>query len=183
MTDTSLGAIVVKEDKSLKIPPVHYNLGLLTVDWQLGSRGCSEQFNIKQQAKRKMMKKNNSFVYHVHHCSNPDSIQIQARVRFPKVNNKDLTLDFECVTTDPIRAKLQHPFYSQLAGIDGLKSASGGSCNLQIWKVNILFTWDELLPQILKAIQDHFADGADMVAYMADSANSGLPEVSSDTGS
>lgn len=110
------------------------------------------------------MKKKNSFVYQINYCPNPDCIQIQARVLFPKGDDLDSSLGFEYVTSDPIRAQRRHPLFNQLASIEGLKSASGGDYNLQILKANSLFTWEELLPQILKAIQDHLAKGMDMVA-------------------
>ena len=108
------------------------------------------------------MNDENKFFYLIHYCPNPDCIQVQARIRFPKGLETDQLLDFEYASADPTRAQQRHPFYNALAGIEGLKSASGGSYNLQLSKANGLFTWEELLPSILEAIRLHLADGAVM---------------------
>ncbi len=95
------------------------------------------------------------FLYKLEYCPNPDCIQIHACSRFPKADTMD-SLDLRWGNKN----KKRHPLYANLAKIKGLVSASsageGGYC-LQVVKANIFFSWDKLLPKVLKAVQDHVA--------------------------
>lgn len=94
------------------------------------------------------------FLYKLEYCPNPDCIQIHARSRFPKAGDMD-SLDLSFGN----KSKKRHPLYVELAKIKGLVSATAcdGRYCLQIVKASSLFSWDELLPKILKAVQDHVA--------------------------
>ncbi len=121
---------------------------------------------ISSQPKTKKLPRR-GFIYQIEFCPNPDCIQVHTRTRFPEID--DHGLDLRTVVKNVgkpgwgIKGKI-HPFYKDLAKIQGLKSASDtDGYSLQCLKVNNLFNWEDILPKILKAIQVHVAKKRKMV--------------------
>lgn len=107
------------------------------------------------------------FRYQIEYCPNPDCIQIHTRTRFPQIDNHYLDLRTTIKNAGKpgwgINGTIP-PFYKELARIRGLKSAfDTDGYSLQCLKVNSLFSWDEILPKILKAIKTHVAKKRTMV--------------------
>ncbi len=105
--------------------------------------------------------KGKRFPYYLEYSPNPDCIKVHARVRFPEGDSMDsIDLRFYNKHKKTFKGKKRdkrHPLFDALARIKGLKSASGGNYYLQVVKGNDLFTWPELLPKILNAVQKHVA--------------------------
>ncbi len=125
---------------------------ILEVGSKLGlSLNLNRYKSTTSEEKRGKMKK---FPYKLEYCPNPNVIQIQARSRFPKQGSMDI-LNLRLGGKD----RKRHPLYVALSKISGIESASatGSGYCLQVAKANDLFSWDEILPKILAAIQTALA--------------------------
>lgn len=98
------------------------------------------------------------FPYQLEFCPNQDCIQIHARSRFPYNEDSGLDLRWIVKYRKKKEGKKTHPLYLALAKIQGLETASaaGNGYSLQIIKAR-MFSWDELLPKILKVVQETVA--------------------------
>ncbi|HVM77020.1 MAG TPA: hypothetical protein VMU07_02615 [Candidatus Paceibacterota bacterium] len=102
----------------------------------------------KKSAQRK-------FPYQIEYYSNPEYITIHARSRFPELEGYVYGLRF-AVTDAKEEGKKVHPFYLVLNRVRGITEVSPHDYELTITKAP-MFSWDEMLPQILKALQDTIA--------------------------
>ena len=110
---------------------------------------------VKVTAKIRPKKILRKFPYKLEYCPNPDCIQICARSRFPSSDSMDL-IDLRYSNKSRQMSK-RHPLFAKLSKITGLKSAFGRGYSLQVVKANSLFTWDKLLPKVLRAVQETVA--------------------------
>lgn len=113
------------------------------------------QKSVKKQTPRR------GFLYQVEYCPNPNCIQIQMRTRFPELDDSGLDLRY---AVKHHKGKV-HPFYKDLVKVRGLDSASDtdGGYTLQLVKANKLFSWNEILPKVMRVIQIHMAGKRKMV--------------------
>ena len=107
------------------------------------------------------------FPFRIEFCPNPDVIVIHTRSRFPKSDTMD-SLDIRyCNKNRQERGVKRHPLYLALSKVHGVVSAStsgnGGDYGLHVCKANNLFTWDEILPKVLAAIQTTVAGKRKMI--------------------
>lgn len=104
----------------------------------------------------------NTFRYKIEKCQNPQIIVIHTRVVIPRANAVDAFASMAAANEHDWMVQSRHPLYNALAAIDGIETASPVSgYDLRLSKAE-LFSWDEILPSVLKAIQKHLADGAEM---------------------
>ena len=104
-------------------------------------------------SKKQTVRKQKEFLFRLEFAPNPDVIHIHARRRFPQSSDWDM-LGFSDVPKE--EKKKRHPFYAALARIRGLEASYAEDYDVQISKAK-MFTWDELLQSIKKALQLHLA--------------------------
>jgi hypothetical protein len=106
------------------------------------------------------------FKYQVEHFPNPECVELHSRVRLPQCDGGeclDLKTLIKNVGKPGWSMKRVPDFYRDLAKIRGLKEAT----NLHGYSLHMtrhkMFSWDEILPKVLKVIQKRIAKGRKMV--------------------
>ncbi len=97
--------------------------------------------------------------YAIEQCPNADVIQIHVDFDIPRFFAEEYwTRD----TFDRLDDE-DESFVRRLIAVVGVTSASGSDYRFQIGKGR-LFTWEQLVPEILEVIQERFSPNAEMVA-------------------
>lgn len=109
-------------------------------------------------SRKQTVRKQEEFVFRLEFAPNADVIHIHTRKRFPQSSEWDM-LGF--ADAPKSEKKKRHPFYAALVRIRGLVNFSSVDYEVQISKAK-MFTWDELLPRIKKALQIHIAGGSQL---------------------
>jgi hypothetical protein len=122
------------------------------------------------RAAKSIQNKGKMFPYYLEYYPNPQVIGIHTRTRIPELkigvgrSLKDC-VELSRIQDGPRKPMKLHPLYLALNRMKGVKSAwaENGRYGLHVEKANDMFTWPEILPKVLRAVQKHIAGGRKLV--------------------
>lgn len=107
-------------------------------------------------------KKVKGFRFQVEYCPNQNIIIVHARKMFPLSETDPLMRSsFDKAKEKKEREGNQHPLIKTIRRTKGVLKVNSSRYQLRVEKAE-LFTWDEILPKVRRALKNHFADGKEL---------------------
>lgn len=110
----------------------------------------------------KKVKKVKGFQFQVEYCPNQNIIIVHAKKMFPKAETDPMMRSsFDKAAERKEREGNQHPLIKSIRRFKGVLKIGSQRYQLRIEKAE-LFSWDDILPKVRRALKEHFADGKEL---------------------